>query len=90
MSVSMSCADFKALTPEEQAEVASLAIAEFEPGSTSGGEPKAAEATGGNEAEANMWIKLADEETLNAFKVVCDQNLDAKLSEAAAGLNTTK
>ena len=90
ISVSMSCADFKALTPDEQAEVASLAIAEFELGSTSGGEPKAVEATGGNEAGANMWIKLADDETLEAFKAVCDQNLDAMLSEAAARLNTIK
>ncbi|SFF14365.1 hypothetical protein SAMN04488523_1217 [Sulfitobacter brevis] len=86
----MSCADFKALTPDVQAEVASLAIAEFELGSTSGGEPKAVEATGGNEADANMWIKLADDETLEAFKAVCDQNLDAMLSEAAARINTIK
>ncbi len=90
MSVSMSCADFKALTPEEQVEVATLAIAEFESGSMSNGEPKEVEAAGENEAEANMWIKVADEVTLKAFRDVCNQNLDAKLSEAAAGLNTTK
>ena len=59
-------------------------------GSVSDGEPKAVEATGGNEAESNMDAESMTEEDLEAFITVCDQNLDAMVSEAAAGLDGTK
>lgn len=123
MSPSMTCAEFKALTPEDQMTVASMAIAEIdagidgmgtdgeakaveetggttgsteatdatsEAGSVIAGESKAVEATGGNTEESNMTAEPMDEEAMEAFLVACDQNLDAMVSEAAAGLNGTK
>ncbi len=59
-------------------------------GSISDGEPKAVEATGGNEAASNMDSEPMTEEDLEAFITVCDQNLDAMVSEAAAGLDGSK
>lgn len=123
MSTSMTCAEYKELTPEDQMTVAAMAIAEVdagvdgmgtdgepmavettggttdadeatdatsEEGSVIAGEAKAVEPTGGNTAESNMTAEPMDEQAMEAFMVVCDQNLDAMVSEAAAGLNGTK
>ena len=123
MSASMTCAEYKALSAEDQMTVAAMAIAEVHAGadgmslegdaeavedtggtttteeatdstavagSVSDGEPKAVEATGGNEAESNMTAEPMDEAAMEAFMAVCDQNLDAMVSEAAAGLDGTK
>jgi len=123
MSTAMTCADYKALTADEQMTVATMAIAEVhdgmngmagdgEPkatedstgdttadeatddmadaGSLSDGEPKAVEATGGNEVGSNMTAEPMDEAALEAFMAVCNQNLDASVAEAAAGLDGTK
>ncbi len=123
MSTSMTCAEYKALTPDEQITVASMAIAEIdsgadgmasedspkaeqgtigsttaaeatdgtsETGSVIDGEARAVEPTGGNTAESNMTAVPMDEAAMQAFMTVCDQNLDAMVSEAAAGLDGTR
>ncbi len=59
-------------------------------GSVIAGEAKAVEPTGGNTMESNMTAEPMDEATLEQFMVVCEQNLDATVSEAAAGLPGTK
>jgi len=43
-------------------------------------------ATGGNTAESNMTAEPMDEAAMESFLVVCNQNLDATVGEAAAGL----
>ncbi|APE45020.1 hypothetical protein BOO69_17590 [Sulfitobacter alexandrii] len=119
----MTCAEYKALSPEDQMTVAAMAIAEVhggmdgmgmsgEPkavedsagdttaaeatdgaadaGSVIAGEAKAVEPTGGNTVASNMTAEPMDEAAMEAFMVACDQNLDAMVSEAAAGLNGTK
>jgi len=43
-------------------------------------------ATGGNTAESNMTAEPMDEAAMEQFMVVCNQNLDATVGEAAAGL----
>lgn len=123
MSTSMTCAEYKALTPEEQMTVASMAIAEIdgdvdgmgtdgepkavedstgdtgmaeatddesEEGSVIAGEAKAVDPTGGNTDASNMTAEPMDEAAMEAFMAVCDQNLDAMVSEAAVGLNGTR
>lgn len=123
MSTSMTCAEYKALTPEEQMTVASMAIAEIdgetdgmvtdgnaradqgtmgttsaeeatdgtsETGSVIDGEAQAVEPTGGNTAASNMTAVPMDEAAMEAFMTICDQNLDAMVSEAAAGLDGTR
>ena len=42
--------------------------------------------TGGNTAESNMTAEPMDEAAMEQFMVVCNQNLDATVGEAAAGL----
>jgi hypothetical protein len=122
MNSSMTCAEYKALSPEDQISVATMAIAEINDGAngtsvetdarasntTTGvtaaeatdgtavagsviaGEAKAVEPTGGNTDEANMTAEPMDEAALEAFMVVCDQNLAATVGEAAAGLPGSK
>ncbi|HBR39118.1 MAG TPA: hypothetical protein DD939_17695 [Sulfitobacter pontiacus] len=50
------------------------------------GDLKAVEDTGGNTAESNMTAEPMDEAAMEQFMVVCNQNLDATVGEAAAGL----
>ncbi len=50
------------------------------------GDLKAVEDTGGNTAESNMTAEPMDEAAMEQFTVVCNQNLDATVGEAAAGL----
>eukprot|EP00919_Chromeraceae_sp_WS-2016_P069462 GHVR01164725.1.p3 GENE.GHVR01164725.1~~GHVR01164725.1.p3 ORF type:complete len:148 (+),score=36.24 GHVR01164725.1:820-1263(+) len=47
-------------------------------------------ATGGNTAESNMTAEPMDEAAMESFLVVCNQNLDATVGEAAAGLPSDK
>lgn len=121
----MTCAQYKALSADDQLEVATMAIAEIDSGmdgAPSDGEPKAVEdsigdttaaeatdgtstegtveenngeamavePTGGNTAESNMTAEPMDEAALEAFMAVCDQNLDALVSEAAANMEGTR
>lgn len=122
MSSSMTCAEFNALSAEDQLTVAVMAIAEIDDGangtsmetdakasdttttvtaeaatdatptegSISDGEPKAVEATGGNADASNETAEDEDVAALEQVTVICSQNLDAKVSEAAAGLEGTK
>jgi hypothetical protein len=123
LTTTITCAEYKALTPEDQMAVASMAIAEIdsgmdgmasdgepkavedsvgtttaadatdstsEAGSVISGEARAVEPTGGNTAESNMTAVPMDEAAMEAFMTICDQNLDATVSEAAAGLDGTK
>jgi hypothetical protein len=50
------------------------------------GDLQAVEDTGGNTAESNMTAEPMDEAAMESFLVVCNQNLDATVGEAAAGL----
>ena len=50
------------------------------------GDLKAVEDTGGNTAESTMTAEPMDEAAMAQFMVVCNQNLDATVGEAAAGL----
>ena len=50
------------------------------------GDLKAVEDTGGNTAESNMTAEPMDEAAMEQFAVVCNQNLDATVGEAAAGM----
>ncbi|MCF7778809.1 hypothetical protein GLP59_14365 [Sulfitobacter sp. M220] len=50
------------------------------------GDLQAVEGTGGNTAESNMTAEPMDEAAMESFLVVCNQNLDATVGEAAAGL----
>ena len=50
------------------------------------GDLTAVEDTGGNTAESNMTAEPMDEAAMEQFMVVCNQNLDATVGEAAAGL----
>ena len=54
------------------------------------GDLKAVEDTGGNTAESNMTAEPMDEAAMEQFMVVCNQNLDATVGEAAAGLQGDK
>ena len=123
MSASMTCAEWKALSPEDQMTVAQMAIAEIDDGadgmslegdakavadtggttteaeatdgtsqagSVISGEAKAVEPTGGNTVASNMTAEPMDEAAMADFMTVCDQNLDAMVSEAAAGLDGTR
>ncbi|MGJ8546286.1 MAG: hypothetical protein ACSHWZ_12655 [Sulfitobacter sp.] len=108
---SMTCADYKALSADDQLTVAQMAIAEVDDGMNGvagDGEPKAvedsvgtttaAEATDGNttagaKADGNEDYTTEEsqmENALEALNLTCDRNLDAMLSEAAAGLDGTK
>lgn len=119
MSASMTCAEFNALSAQDQITVAQMAIAEVSSGadgmslrsesmaveSTGGtttaaeatdgtsvqgsllsGESMAVEPTGGNTEASNSTAVEMSVADLRAFMVVCDQRLDAMVSEAAAGL----
>ncbi len=123
MSASMTCAEYKALSAEDQLTVAQMAIAEVssgddgmslkgdaravedtggsttaaeatdatsEEGSLIAGEAKAVVPTGGNTDASNATAVAMSEADLKAFNLVCDRNLDAMVSEAAAGLPGTK
>jgi len=111
MSTSMTCAEFKALSTDDQYKVAAMAIAEVDDGMNgvaTDGEPKAtedsvgtttaAEATEGNTTagakadgdEDNTTEETMTQEAFESFALVCDRNLDAMVSEAAAGLEGTK
>lgn len=59
-------------------------------GSVSDGEPKAVEATGGNEPASNLHDAPMDEVAMEQFMTICDQNLDATVSEAAFGMGSTR
>ncbi len=122
LSPSMTCAEYKELSAEDQMTVAAMAIAEIDDGadgtsmetdsrasstttdvtaaqatdgtaatgSINSGEAQAVEPTGGNTDASNMTAEPMDEAAMEAFMVVCDQNLDATIGEAAAGLPGTK
>ncbi len=123
MSASMTCSEFKALSPLDQKTVAQMAIAEVSSGadgmslngdakavedtggttteaeatdstsvegSVSSGESKAIEPTGGNTKASNSTAVEMSVADLRAFMAVCDQRLDAMVSEAAAGLDGSK
>ncbi len=121
MSATMTCAEYKALTPEEQMTVASMAIEEVHSGATGGSmendptatttptgtttEAEADEpATEGSLEQGNVRdgndpsatadtaapAEPMDEAAMEKFMTICDQNLDATVSEAAAGLDGTK
>lgn len=122
MNSSMTCAEYKELSAEDQMTVASMAIAEINDGSNGtsmegsatstttttdvtsseatddtssdgsviSGESKAVEPTGGNTDSSNMTAEPMDEAAMEEFMVVCDQNLNATVGEAAAGLPGTR
>ncbi len=123
MSTSMTCAEFKALSPLDQITVAQMAISEVSSGadgmsleddakagedtggttteaeatdstpvegSVSSGEAMAIEPTGGNTEASNSTAVEMSVADLRAFISVCDQRLDAMVSQAAAGLDGTK
>jgi hypothetical protein len=123
MDATMTCAEYKALSPEDQMTVASMAIAELDDstagslvegdakasdgvgdettaaeatdatsdqGSVIAGEAKAVEPTGGNTMASNMTAEPMDEAAMERFMTVCDQDLDATVADAAAGLDSTR
>tara|TARA_R100000935_G_scaffold11789_3_gene23520 strand:- start:25 stop:474 length:450 start_codon:yes stop_codon:yes gene_type:complete len=55
-------------------------------GSILDGEARDVEATGGNTVASNMTAEPMDEAAMEKFIVVCNQNLDATVGEAATGL----
>ena len=111
----MTCAEYKALSPEDQMTMAAMVVAELETNaegsnqeatataeiggndtaeSTDGaenttvaennGEATATEGTVGSDTETQMT------EEVERLMTICDQNLDAQLIEAAAGLEGTR
>ena len=61
-----------------------------EAGSVIAGESKAVEPTGGNTVASNMATEPMDEATMEEFMTICEQKLDAMVSEAAVGLDGTR
>lgn len=120
MTASMTCAQYKALTAEEQIEVAAMAIAETQStmdgesledgaradgdddmanseaaatdgtvsseGSVASDTPKAEEPTNSNMGDDAMSTDGPTDENIEELMIACDQNLDAMVSEAAAGM----
>ena len=120
MTASMTCAQYKALTAEEQIEVAAMAIAETQStmdgesledgaradgdddmanseaaatdgtvsteGSVAADTPKAVEPTNSNMGDDAMSTDGPTAENIEELMIACDQNLDAMVSEAAAGM----
>ena len=94
----MTCAQYQELSDDDKMKVASMAIAELEDGGhggslitetkSDGSEPSdisAEEATEDSE-DADVMADTDMQQEMEDFMVVCNQNPDALVSEAAAGM----